>query len=129
MIIGMINSYKKWRTRAETTAWGINPLDHDKPANDELPGNGTIRQLLLRKCPWFYDFEDFFHDHPNMTAAYMIESGGLDRENGCVVPANRDDNEEDSPGLEGNGMADSPASWVESDQGKRLKHVYIILNC
>ena len=115
----MINSFKKWRTKAKATRWGINPHDHDKPANEELPDNGTIRQLLVRKCPWYYDFELLFHDHPNITAPHLVESGGLDREAGYEVPANKDDNEQDSAGFEGHGTADSPVSWSDSDRGKR----------
>lgn len=127
----MVNSFKKWRTKAETTGWGVNPLDHDKSVNDELPDNGTIRQLLVLKCPWYYDFEDLFHDHPNVTAPYMIESRGPDREAGYEVPADRDDDEgEEGAGIEGEGTGfdgegvdverpDTPISWSVSDRGKK----------
>lgn len=131
-MIGMINAFKKWRTKAETTGWGVNPLDHDRPVNDELPDNGTICQLLVLKCPWYYDFEDLFHDHPNVTAPYMIESGGPDREAGCEVPPDREDDEEgvdlegESIGFE-NVEIDSPVSWAASDQGKKADYVFIIL--
>lgn len=123
----MVNSFKRWGTKAKTTGWGIYFLDYDKSANNEFPDNGTICQLFLLKCPWYYDFKDFFHDHLNITAPYLVNSARPDHEAGYIVP-DRDDNEEDSLELEGNEMADLPESQEESDQGKKFNSVIFVLS-
>ena len=80
----------------------------------------------MLKCPWYYNFEDFFHDHLNITAPYLVNSAGPDREAGYIVP-DRDDDKEDSPELESNEMADLPESWEEIDQGKKFNSVIFVL--
>ena len=93
----MINSFKKGRTKTKTTGWGINTLDHDKLVNNKLLDNGTICQLFLLKCPWYYNFKNLYHDHPNIIAPYMIEFRGPDCRVGREVSANRDDDEIKDP--------------------------------
>lgn len=114
-MIGMINSFKKWRTKAETDGWGVNPQDHDKPVSEKSLDNSTIRELLLAKCPWYYDLVDLFHDHPNVNAPYMVESGASDREAGCEVPSGRDDDVNEGAGLEDTDADAELVDWKLND--------------
>ena len=125
-IIGMTNSFKKWRTKAEATGQSINPHGHDQPVNDELSKNGTVCQLLVLKCPQYYDFEDLFHDHPNITAPGLVESEAPDHERGYEVPMDRNDNKEaDTANVGEDDIVNSPILWPESDPGMNVNFVFI----
>lgn len=53
----MIALYKKWRDKAEKTGWGVNVKDHNQVA-DSGSGLITIREILISKCPYYYQFEE-----------------------------------------------------------------------
>ena len=55
----MIKLYKDWRDKAETTGWGVDPANHHHIANKSI-GLQTIQEVLVLKCPWYYEFEVFF---------------------------------------------------------------------
>ena len=84
----------------------------------------------MLKCPWYYDFEDLFHDHPNITASGLVESERLDREAGYKVPATRNDDEEeektDVANIEDGDMSHSPISWAESNRGKKFNFIFFM---
>lgn len=69
----MIALYKKWRDKANTTGWGLDTSNHDQ-IGDNTCGK-TIREVLLLKCLFFYDFEEIMGDSPIITPPYLMESG------------------------------------------------------
>lgn len=34
----------------------------------------TVKDHILKKCPWFYKFEDIFHKYPTIAPLVLIES-------------------------------------------------------
>ena len=76
----MLTLYKKWRDKVESTGWGINRKDHDQPPDDGA-SSMTIRQILIFKCSFFYEFTEIMGTSPNVAPPYISESGHPD----CVT--------------------------------------------
>ena len=72
-IANMIALYKKLRDKANTTGWGLDTSNHDQ-IGDNTCGK-TIREVLLLKCSFFYNFEEIMGDSPIITPPYLMESG------------------------------------------------------
>ena len=79
-VLNMIYLYKKWRDTADKTGWGVNPGEHDH-AVDETKDFQTIREVLLSKCSFYYDFETLRGGAPNVAPPFLMESGQADRMN------------------------------------------------
>ena len=45
----------------------------------------TVEAYILNKCPWYYDFEAVFYDHPGVNSSLIIETGQLPRRHGQPV--------------------------------------------
>lgn len=75
----MIKLYKDWRDKAETTWWGIDPANHHYTTN-ELIGPHTIQEVLISKCPWYYEFEAIMGGSPNVAPLFLMELENPDRE-------------------------------------------------
>lgn len=75
----MIKLYKDWRDKAETTGWGIDPANHHYTAN-ELIGPQTIQEVLISKCPWYYEFGAIMGRSPNVAPLFFMKSENPDRE-------------------------------------------------
>ena len=45
----------------------------------------TVKDHILKKCPWFYEFEDIFHKHPIISPPLLIESEQPARRDGVSV--------------------------------------------
>lgn len=75
----MIKLYKDWRDKAETTGWGVDPANHHYTPN-ELIGSQTIQEVLISKCPWYYEFEAIMGGSPNVAPPFLMESENPDRE-------------------------------------------------
>lgn len=59
--------------KAETMGWGVNRQDHDKPASEEFPDSGGIRELLFAKCSWYQSA----HDITTLKICFMITQMSL----------------------------------------------------
>lgn len=49
------------------------------------PHGITVSDYILKKCPWFYEFEGVFHDHPGVNPPIAIESGQPPRRDGVAM--------------------------------------------
>lgn len=80
----MIKSYKNMRETADRTGWGTEETKHKE---QELGWDSTltVKDHILKKCPWFYDFEDLFHKHPGTNPPLIIESRKPPKRNGAAV--------------------------------------------
>ena len=68
----MIKTFKETRSLADTTGWGVDPTNHDVVA-DNTRGE-TIKEVILKKCAWYYEFEEIMGDLPTITPPFLIES-------------------------------------------------------
>ena len=75
----IIKLYKDWRDKAKTTGWGVDPANHRYTAN-ELIGPQTIQEVLISKCPWYYEFEAIMGGSPNIAPPFLMESENPDWE-------------------------------------------------
>lgn len=115
-IKAMIKAYKHLRALAERTGWGVNPEEHEEKAFDH--GTSTIRQHLISKCKWYYQFERILHKHPNITSPYLKESGQPDRDNGTVVNNDMDGDKDGRSGKDEKKETDE-----ETDGGEEVEKV------
>ena len=68
----MIKTFKETRSLADTTGWGVDPTNHDVVA--ENTRGETIKEVILKKCAWYYEFEEIMGDLPTITPPFLIES-------------------------------------------------------
>lgn len=45
----------------------------------------TVKDHILKKCPWFYKFEDIFHTHSGINLPLIIEFGQSLKRDGAAV--------------------------------------------
>ena len=45
----------------------------------------TVKDYILKKCPWFYKFEDIFHKHPGINPPLIIKSEQPPKRDGAAV--------------------------------------------
>ena len=83
----MIALYKTWRNKADETGWGLDVTCHDQ-VMENTRGN-TIREVLIQKCPWYYQFEEIMGDSPTVSPPFLMESGHEDRETNVQDELNR----------------------------------------
>ena len=76
----MIALYKRWRDKAEKTGWGVNVKEHDQVA-DSGSSLMTIREILISKCSYYYEFEEIMGTctSPNVAPPCIAELGYPDR--------------------------------------------------
>lgn len=77
-IANMVALYKKRRYKADTTGWKLDVSNHDQ-VGDNTYGK-TIREVLLLKCSFYYDFEEIKRDSPTINLSFLMESGHPHRE-------------------------------------------------
>lgn len=79
----MMSMFKDQRDRADSTGWGVDPDGHNQPPQGQghIAGAPTIRSIILNKVPWYYEFEEVMSERPNVTPAFLSESGQPDRRN------------------------------------------------
>lgn len=75
----MIKLYKNWRHKAETIGWGLDPASHHYIAN-ELLGPQIIQEVLISKCPCYYEFKAMMGGCLNVAPPFLMESENPDRE-------------------------------------------------
>ena len=63
---------------ADETGWDLGVTRHDQ-VMDNTRGS-TIREVLLSKCPWFYQFEEIMGGSPTVAPPFLMESGHENRE-------------------------------------------------
>ena len=111
----MIKDYKDIKMKVEGPGWGIDAGPH-KEHDLTSPHGATVKEYISKKCPWFYDFEDVFHDHPGVNPLVIIESGQPPRCDGLAVE------ETDLGGFSKNdGAAEGPS------KGKKEAHSLILV--
>lgn len=69
----MIKSDRNMRETIDQMRWGIEEINHkeQKLSWDYIL---TIKDHILKKCPWFYEFGDIFYKHPSINLFFSIES-------------------------------------------------------
>lgn len=77
-IANMIALYKKWRDKADTTGWGLDISNHNQVGDNTF--GKTIREILLLKCSFFYDFEEIMGNSSIITPPFLMESDHPNRE-------------------------------------------------
>ena len=80
----MVKAYKDMRMKAEGSGWGTDAATHKENYLATAHGT-TVNDYILKKCPWFYEFEDVYHDHPGVNPPIIIESGQPPRRDGKAV--------------------------------------------
>lgn len=80
----MVKSYKNMREIANRTGWGTDEKEHKQQELHSEAGI-TVKDHILKKCPWFYEFEDIFHKHPTVSPPILIESDQPARPDGTNV--------------------------------------------
>lgn len=84
----MIALYKTWRNKAEETGWGLDVTYHDQ-VMENIRGN-TIREVLIQKCPWYYQLEEIMGGSPTVSPPFLMESGHANRETNTPEELYRD---------------------------------------
>ena len=74
----MIALYKRWEDKAGKTGWGVNVKEHDQ-VTDSSSSLMTIREILISKCSYYYEFEEIMGTSPNVAPPCIAESGHPDR--------------------------------------------------
>ena len=67
-----MKSYKNMREITNSTRWDTEEAEHKKQEFNSAVGS-TVKDHILKKCPWFYEFEEIFHKHPT---TYLSDSMG-----------------------------------------------------
>lgn len=62
----MIKCYKDMRVTADRTGWGTEEIHH-KEQELSWDSSLTVKDHILKKCPWFYEFEISFTNIPALT--------------------------------------------------------------
>lgn len=75
------------RETADRTGWGTEEIHH-KEQELSWESSLTVKDHILKKCPWFYEFEDIFHKHPGINPPLIIESGQPPRREGVTIDEN-----------------------------------------
>lgn len=117
----MTDTHKKWRNIADETGWGLDLSKHDQ--TQENTGGETIREVLLQRCSWFYEFEEIMGDSPGIHPPFIMESGFEIRETSEPNRLYQDIDEESyDDWLEGGhdqdrsqGLETNSASWLSVD--------------
>lgn len=68
----MIKTYKETRALADATGWGVEPTKHEMVANNTH--GETIKEVIIKKCFYYYDFEDVMGDSPTISPPFLVES-------------------------------------------------------
>ena len=68
----MLKSFKETRALADQTGWGVYPTKHEVVA--ENTRGITIKEVLIKKCPFYYELEEIMEDLPTITPPYIMES-------------------------------------------------------
>lgn len=74
----MVAIFKTWTNTADETGWRLGVPRHDQ-VMDNTRGS-TIREVLLSKCPWFYQFEEIMCSSPTVAPPFLMESGHENRQ-------------------------------------------------
>ena len=85
----MIKQYKDLRHTIEQSRWstaidGVDEISHE---NRELQTGTckTAKELILKRCPWYYEYEELYCDHPAVNPPAIIESEQPTRRDGQAV--------------------------------------------
>lgn len=74
----MIKQYKDLRHTIEQSGWGtgLDGLDGTSHEDDELETRSckTAKEIILKRCAWYYEYEELFCDHPGVNPPALIES-------------------------------------------------------
>jgi hypothetical protein len=78
-------SYKNAHQKASQTGWGVNPDYHDEllPDRDGCEP-ATIREVLIKMFPYYYEMEEIFGCRMNVNPAYVSTQGSVHNNNAAT---------------------------------------------
>jgi hypothetical protein len=71
----MIKHFRTIKQITETIEWKIDVIKHDVVIENFR--NMIIRDVLLKKCSYYYEFEDLLKDSSIITSSFVLESTRL----------------------------------------------------
>lgn len=83
-IDAIVKKYEDMRIKAEGSGWGTDIETHKQHQLASIHGP-TVKEYMLKKCPWYYDFESLYHDHPSVKPPAIIDYFQPPRRNGQAV--------------------------------------------
>ena len=63
---------------------GTEEAEHKQQELNAEAGS-TVKDHILKKCPWLYEFEDIFHKYPTISPPILIESEQPARRDGVSL--------------------------------------------
>lgn len=88
-MVDMIKQYKDLRHTIEQSGWGtgLDGVDGISHEDHELQTGTckTAKELVPKRCPWYYEYEELFCDHPGVSPPTLIESQQPTRRDGQIV--------------------------------------------
>ncbi len=100
-MVDFVKSYKSMRKTAHCTWWDSEKAKH-KQQKQNSKAKSKVKDHILKKCLWFYKFENIFHKHLTISSLILINWN---------QPARRD----------GASINDSDLGEFDSDQKKTLE--------
>ena len=88
-MIYMIKLYKDLRNTIEQSGWGtgldgVDGISHEDHKL-QIGSCKTAKELILKRCAWYYEFEELFRDHPGANPHTIIESEQHTRRDGQII--------------------------------------------
>ena len=88
-MVDMIKQYKDLKHTIEQSGWGtgIDGVDGISHENRELQTRTckTANELIFKRCPWYYEYEELYCNHPSVNPPAIIELEQPTRRDGQAV--------------------------------------------
>ncbi len=88
-MVDRTKQYKDLRYTIEQSRWGtrIDRVDGISHENRELQTGSckTAKEIILKRCPWYYEYEELYCNHPAVNLPAIIESEQPTRRDGQAV--------------------------------------------
>lgn len=68
-IANMVALYKKWREKAGHYGWGLENFNHNHVGENTY--GRTLREILLLKCSFYYEFEEIMRESPTISPPFF----------------------------------------------------------
>lgn len=115
-MVYMIKQYKDLRHTIEQLGWGmrLDGVDEISHEDCELQTGTckTAKEIILKRCPWYYEYKELFCNHPGVNPPILVESEQPTRRDGQIVNDfelggyDKDLQEEESPSPDSGGLSD-----------------------
>ncbi len=112
----MIRHFRAIKQMTETTEWEVNVIKHDVVIENSR--DMIITDVLLKKCSYYYEFEDLLEDSSIITSSFVLESTRLvfDEEEDAKNSKNETKNETDKKNdVITRDVNDQDANWINFD--------------